>query len=57
MKQVIVQRRCVSAEALLTLDGIVAGTVVEGSMMKAIYLEYLELNVVSTGDPSLCCAL
>ena len=57
MKQVIVQRHCVSAEALLTLDGIVAGTVVEGSMMKAIYLEYLELNVVSTGDPSLCCAL
>jgi transposase len=46
-KQVFVQGRQVSTEALLTLDGIVAGTVVEGSMTKAMYMEYLELNVVS----------
>ena len=45
-KQVFVQGRCVSTEAFLTLDGIVAGTVVEGSMTKVIFLEYLELNVV-----------
>jgi transposase len=45
-KQVFVRGRRVSAEALLTLDGIVAGTVVEGSMTKVMFLEYLELNVV-----------
>lgn len=45
-KQVFVRGRRVSAEALLSLDGIVAGTVVEGSMTKEMFLEYLELNVV-----------
>ena len=35
-----------STEALLTLDGIVAGTVVEGSMTKVKFLEYLEFTVV-----------
>ena len=34
-KQALVRGRCTSTEALLTLDGIVAGTVVEGSIMKA----------------------
>ena len=46
-KQIFVHGRCVSMEALLTLDGVVAGTVVEGSMTKAMYMEYLELNIVS----------
>ena len=34
-------------EALLTLDGIVSGTAVEGSMTTVLFLEYLEFNVVS----------
>ena len=46
-KQPFIRGRHTSTEALLTLDGIVAGTVVEGSMTKAMFLEYLELNVVS----------
>jgi transposase len=46
-KQVFVRGRRTSTEALLTLDGIVAGTVVEGSMTKAGFIEYLELIVVS----------
>jgi len=46
-KQVFVRGCRVSTEALLTLDGIVAGMVVEGSMTKAMYMEYLEFNVVS----------
>jgi hypothetical protein len=46
-KQVFVRGRRLSTEALLTLDGIVAGTVVEGSMTKVMFLEYLEYNVVS----------
>ncbi|KAF8968728.1 hypothetical protein BDZ97DRAFT_1755026 [Flammula alnicola] len=45
-KQVYVRGRRTSTEALLTLDGIVAGTVVEGSMTKELFLEYLEFNVV-----------
>ncbi|KAF9459108.1 hypothetical protein BDZ94DRAFT_1172319 [Collybia nuda] len=32
--------------ALLSLDGIVASMVVEGSMTKALFLKYLEFNVV-----------
>jgi transposase len=46
-KQVFVRGRRTSTEALLTLDGVVAGTVVEGSMTKAMFLEYLEFNVAS----------
>ena len=46
-KQVFVRGRRTSMEALLTLDGIVAGTVVEGSMTKIAFIEYLELIVVS----------
>jgi transposase len=45
-KQVFVRGRRTSTEALLTLDGIVAGTVVEGSMTRDLFLEYLEFNVV-----------
>ena len=36
-----------SAEGLLTLDGMVSCTVVEGSMTRAQFLEYLEQSVVS----------
>ena len=41
-----------SAEALLILDGIVASTIIEGSMTKAIYMEYPALNIVSVLDSS-----
>ena len=44
--QPFIRGRHTSTEALLTLDGIVAGIVVEGSMTKDMFLEYLELNVV-----------
>jgi len=47
-KQAFVRGRHTSTEALLTLDSIVAGTVVEGLMMKTGFLEYLEFNVVSS---------
>jgi len=46
-KQAFIRGRRTSTEALLTLDGIVAGTVVEGSMMKETFLHYLEFIVVS----------
>ncbi|KIJ21613.1 hypothetical protein PAXINDRAFT_65189, partial [Paxillus involutus ATCC 200175] len=46
-KQVFVRGRRTSTEALLTLDGIVAATVVEGSMTQALYLDWLETSVVS----------
>ena len=49
-KQVFVRGRRTSTEALLTLDGIVAGTVVEGSMTKELFLGYLEFNVVSNSE-------
>lgn len=47
-KQVFVRGRRTSTDALLTLDGILAGVVVEGSMTKDMFLEFLELQVVST---------
>jgi hypothetical protein len=34
---------------LLTLDGIVAGTAVQGSMTKEMFYDYLALNVVRNG--------
>ena len=46
-KQAFLRGQRTSTETLLTLDGIVAGTVVEGSMIKELFLEYLEFNVVS----------
>jgi hypothetical protein len=49
-KQAFVRGQRTSTEALLTLNGIVAGTVVEGSMMKELFLEYLEFNVVSSSS-------
>lgn len=39
--------RRTSTEALLTLDGIVACKLVEGSMTKELFLDWLEFNVVS----------
>jgi len=45
-KQLFVCGHCVSATGLLTLDGIVAWTTVEGSMMKELFLEFLEHVVV-----------
>src|ERR1700683_3894788 len=41
-KQVFIRGRRTSTEALLTLDGIVVGMVVEGSMTKVGFLHYLE---------------
>jgi len=45
-KGVFVRGRRFSAEGLLTIDGMVSNTVVEGSMTRAMYLEYLEFSVV-----------
>jgi transposase len=45
--------RRVSIEALLNLDGVVLGTVVEGSMTKEVFLQYLEFIVV--GRPTFNC--
>jgi transposase len=46
-RQVFVRGRRTSMEALLSLDGIITGTVVEGSMTKDLFLKYLEDIVVS----------
>ena len=45
-KACFVHGHCLSTKALITLDGVVACTVVEGSMTKALFLEFLEYNVV-----------
>jgi len=46
MKGVFVPGRGFSVEALLTLDGLSAGKVVEGSMTRVSFLEWLEYDVV-----------
>jgi transposase len=46
MKQVFVRGRRVTAVGCLTLDGIIAGHVVEGSLVRNTYLEFLEHSVV-----------
>lgn len=46
MKGVFVCGRRFSAEGLLTLDGMISSTVVEGSMTRALFIEYLEFTVV-----------
>jgi transposase len=43
-----VRGRRTSTEAVLSLDGIVASSVLEGSMTKEKFLEFLEFTVVST---------
>lgn len=45
-KGVFVRGRRFSAEGLLTVDGMVSNTVVEGSMTRNRFLEYLEHSVV-----------
>ena len=50
MRGVFVRGRRVSGEGLLTLDGIVASTVVEGSMTREKYLYFLEHSVVSSSS-------
>jgi transposase len=45
-KQPFVRGRRTSTTGLLTLNGIEAATVVEGSMTKAMFLEFLEFNIV-----------
>jgi len=45
-KGVFVRGRRFSATGLLTLDGMISNTVVEGSMNRALFLEYLEFTVV-----------
>jgi transposase len=47
MNQRFVRGTRLSATALLTVDGIMASTVVEGSMNREMYLEFLEHRVVS----------
>ena len=48
MRGVFVCRCRVSGEGLLMLDGIVASTVVEGSMTREKFLYFLKHTVVST---------
>ena len=45
-KGVFVRGHRFSAEGLLTIDGMISNTVVEGSMTRVLYLEYLEFSVV-----------
>jgi hypothetical protein len=45
-KGVFVHRHHFSVEGLLTIDGMVSNTIVEGSMTCMHFLEYLELEVV-----------
>ena len=44
---VFVRGRRFSAEGLMTINGMISNMVVEGSMTKAMFLEYLEFSVVS----------
>jgi len=46
-KGVFIRGHRFSAEGLLTIDGMVSNTVVEGSMTCTCFLQYLELEVVS----------
>ena len=45
-KQPFVRSRRMSTMALLSLDGMVVGSVIEGSMTKAKFMEFLEFSVV-----------
>ena len=53
-KGVFVRGQCFSAEGLLSLDGMILCTVVEGSMTWAWFLEYLEQSVVSHSLVAFC---
>ena len=45
-KGVFIWGRRFSAEGLLTIDGLILNTVVEGSMTRVLFLEYLQFTVV-----------
>jgi len=47
-QQVFIRGRRTTITGLLSMDGLVAGTVVEGSMTKAMFMEFLEFTVVRT---------
>ncbi len=47
MRQRFVRGTRLTATALLTINGIAASTVIQGSMTKQLYLEFLEKQVVS----------
>ena len=46
MRQRFVRGHRLSATGLLTIDGIVVSKVVEGSMTRDLYLDFLEYEVV-----------
>lgn len=46
MRHVFVQGRCLSAEGLLTVNGIMASKVIEGSMKRDQFVEFLDQEVV-----------
>ncbi|PPR08155.1 hypothetical protein CVT24_012145 [Panaeolus cyanescens] len=50
-KGVFVRGRRFSAEGLLTLDGMIANTIVEGSMTRDLYLHFLEFTVMPLCSP------
>jgi hypothetical protein len=45
-RQPFIRGRRTSTEVVISVDGVVASTVVEGSMTKELFLEFLELQVV-----------
>ncbi|KIK98281.1 hypothetical protein PAXRUDRAFT_134533 [Paxillus rubicundulus Ve08.2h10] len=45
-KQLFIHGRHISTKALMTLDGIIGCTTVEGFMMKELFLEWLEFTVL-----------
>ena len=47
-RQVFIRGRRTTITGLLSMDGLVAGTVVEGSMTKAMFMEFLEFTMVRT---------
>jgi transposase len=49
-QQVFIRGRRTTTTGLLSMDGMVAGTVVEGSMTRAMFLEFLEFTVVCLSD-------
>ena len=49
-KGVFVRGRRFSAEGLLTIDGMISNTVVEGSMTRDRFLHYLEFTVVQSSS-------
>jgi hypothetical protein len=46
MKKKFVRGQWLSAKGLLTIEGIVASTVVEGSMKRDGFLQFIEIQVV-----------